>query len=303
MTLRDAIWSFIVILSHKESLEAKVKYQAIIIDLDGTLLNDQHQINANNIDAIKLALREGYQVTLASGRPHNLMLPYVNQLGVTAPIICCNGAYQYDPVKQRVNHSTIIETAQLTQLLDMLNLGQFYFTIYAQNGIYATQESAHFLGLKKQMEMNNAQGEIAIIKAVEELTAHCGDVYKVLVSSDDKIALCQLRDTLTNSLQADLSAPNKLDITGLGVNKGQATLCWLNQQNIAPKQTIAFGDGDNDAEMFRIVGEPVAMANASPALRGLANLIVTDNNGCGIGQYLRLVVSEGQHSCQHSFSY
>ena len=280
-----------------------MKYQAIIIDLDGTLLNDQHQVNPNNADAIKLALREGYQVTLASGRPHNLMLPYANQLGITAPMICCNGAYQYDPVKQRVNHSTIIEGEQLNQLLETLNIGQFNFTIYAQNGTFATQESAHFLGLKKQMEMNNAQGDIAIIELIEELKARCGDVYKILASSDDKVALCQLRDALKTYLQADLSAPNKLDITGFGVNKGQATLCWLNQQNLTPKSTIAFGDGDNDAEMFRVVGEPVAMANASPALRGLANLIITDNNGCGIGEYLRQIVSEGQHTCQHSYSH
>ena len=280
-----------------------MKYQAIIIDLDGTLLNDQHQVNPNNADAIKLALREGYQVTLASGRPHNLMLPYANQLGITAPMICCNGAYQYDPMQQRVNHSTTIEGEPLNQLLETLNVGQFYFTIYAQNGTFATQESAHFLGLKKQMEMNNAQGEMAIITSIEELKTRCGDVYKILASSDDKVALCQLRDALKIYLQADLSAPNKLDITGFGVNKGQATLCWLNQQNLTAKSTIAFGDGDNDAEMFRVVGEAIAMANASPALRGLANLIITDNNGCGIGEYLRLIVSEGQHTCQHSYSH
>ena len=59
MTVHDAIGSCKVMLRHKESPEVKVKYQAVIIDLDGTLLNDHNQISSNNIEAIKLAKSEG----------------------------------------------------------------------------------------------------------------------------------------------------------------------------------------------------------------------------------------------------
>ncbi|MFM2587715.1 HAD family hydrolase [Vibrio sp. TBV020] len=280
-----------------------MKYQAIIIDLDGTLLNDHNQISVNNVEAIQQALNEGYQVTLASGRPHQLMLPFANQLGITAPLICCNGAYQYDVASQQYQNAQAFNVKQLNQLLDMLNLGQFNFTLYAQNGIYAPQTSSHFEGLERQMSQLGIDAHMEIIPSVTELQEVCGDVYKVLVSSSDKQALCQLRDSLTNILQADLSTPTKLDITCLGVNKGQSASTWLSHHNLNPNLTIAFGDGDNDTSLFQAVGEPVAMANASPALRGLANLIITDNNGCGIGQYLRLIVREGQHTCQHSFSY
>ncbi len=145
--------------------------------------------------------------------------------------------------------------------------------------------------------------ELQIIPTLTELIARSGDVYKVLVSSQDKESLNQLRDSLKTHFQADLSTPNKLDITSKAATKGHALQQWLNDQRISSHNTIAFGDGDNDASMFRLVGEPVAMANASPALKGMANLIVTNNNGCGIGQYLRLIVQEGQHTCQNTFSY
>ncbi|ODM58855.1 hydrolase [Vibrio harveyi] len=281
-----------------------MKYQAIIIDLDGTLLNDHNQISSNNIEAIKLAISEGYKVTLASGRLHNLMLPFAKQLGIELPMICCNGAYQFDPVQGSINDSQVIGSNSLNALLDTLNIGQFYFTLYCENGIFATQQSEHFLGLQRQMLALGVEDNMKIVPSVRSLLNECGDVYKVLVSSEDKVALCELRDALIHHhVQADLSTPNKLDITAKGANKGTATLHLLNQLNLNPKYTIAFGDGDNDAEMLRVVGEPVAMENASPAIRGLANLIVTDNNGCGIGQYLRLIVSEGQHSCQHSYFY
>ncbi len=298
-----------------------MKYQAIIIDLDGTLLNDHNQISVNNVEAIQQALNEGYQVTLASGRPHQLMLPFANLLGITAPLICCNGAYQYNAERNEYCDTQTFNTHQLKQLLGKLSLGQFDFTLYAQNGIYTPRTSSHFQGLERQMTQLGADVHMEIIPSLTELQEVCGGVYKVLVSSSDKQALCQFRDSLTicdslttrnsltihdsltNSLQADLSTPNKLDITCFGVNKGQSAITWLSRHNLNPDLTIAFGDGDNDISLFKAVGEPVAMANASPALRRLANLIITDNNGCGIGQYLRLIVRESQHSCQHSFSY
>lgn len=280
-----------------------MKYQATILDLDGTLLDDMCQISSNNIDSIKLALAKGHKITLASGRPHNLMLSYAHQLGITAPIICCNGAYQYDPIKKVVTHGVSIDEGNRTQLIQHLCSKGFDFTLYGENGIFTTKESDHFLGLKKESDRLIASGEMGIFSSVSELIIRTGALYKVLVHNKDKTELCALRDELSVNYQADLSTPNKLDITAKGVNKGFATLNWLNQFGLTPEQTIAFGDGDNDIALFQVVGEPVAMANASPALRRIANLIVTDNNGCGIGQYLRLIVREGRNTSQHSLSY
>lgn len=81
-----------------------MKYQAVMIDLDGTLLSDDEQICVTNKEAIYLAVKNGYQVSLASGRPHQLMMPYVDQLQLSLPIICCNGAYIYDPKTLRVQN-------------------------------------------------------------------------------------------------------------------------------------------------------------------------------------------------------
>ncbi|EDL53590.1 Cof-type HAD-IIB family hydrolase [Vibrio mediterranei] len=280
-----------------------MKYQAVIIDLDGTLLNDNNEFATNNVEAIRDALDEGYAITLASGRPHALMLPFAEQLGITMPLICCNGAYQYDIENERVVNGQPIDNQVLPQLIDNLDSEQFDFTLYSSNGIFATHTSNHYEGLRKQLMKFNVESPISIVPSLNKLKESCGDVYKILVSSSDKQALHQLRASLRSSLQAELSTPNKLDITQLNVNKGQSALDWLSQFDFNPNNTIAFGDGDNDTELFKAVGEPIAMANASPDLRRLANLIVTDNNGCGIGQYLRFIIREGRHSCQHSYSY
>lgn len=280
-----------------------MKYQAVIIDLDGTLLRDDEQICSNNKEAISLAVNSGYCVSLASGRPHQLMMPYVEKLGLSLPIICCNGAYLFDPVTQNIMNPQILGRDFLNDLVSLLNEGHFAFTLYSSRGVFAQKASQHTEDLVKKAQVINADISIQVVPAISELLEQAGDVYKVLVSSSDKVALNQLRDALQTHCQADLSAPTKLDITSTLATKGHALTQWLKQQNISAQNTIAFGDGDNDASMFRLVGEPVAMDNASPSLKGLANLIVTNNNGCGIGQYLRLTVQEGQKTYQHSFNY
>lgn len=48
----------------------------------------------------------------------------------------------------------------------------------------------------------------------------------------------------------------------------------------------AFGDGGNDLEMIKEVGDGVAMANADPALLQIANHTTTSNNEQGVLTYI-----------------
>jgi|GEM_PF-1575000 len=272
-----------------------MKYQAIVLDLDGTLLNEQNQINEVNSAAVRLAVEHGYRVTLASGRPHQMMLPFAKQLNIQEPLICCNGVYQYDLQTNIKLAPKAIETHSLTLLLNLLNDGQFDFTVYAENGIFALQPSAHIKGIASQGDVLNVDLAVQIVADLASLIRQAGAVFKILVPCQDSAALIELRRDISAHFKADLSTPNKLDITAKSASKGSALKHWLKQCGIASHRAVAFGDGDNDKSMLQSVGEPVAMANASPSLKGIANLIITDNNGCGIGQYLRLIIQEGQY--------
>ncbi|GLO62880.1 haloacid dehalogenase [Vibrio sp. MACH09] len=276
-------------------------YQAFVFDLDGTLLSDDDQINEVNTIAIRSAIDDGYKIALASGRPHTLMQPYATSLGITEPLICCNGAYVYDPIKEQVIDSHPIEIDLLCLLLQDLDAKKVGFTIYSSRGVFSYAESNHLNYLREKASAVQADISIEVIADLTELLTQVGDVYKVLAFSDDKAQLCSLRDGLQQHLQADLSTPNKLDITSVQASKGRAVGIWLQQIAIPATQVVAFGDGDNDISMFDAVGEPVAMKNASPSLKRKANLIVTDNNGCGIGQYLRYITLENTRTYQPSY--
>ena len=52
----------------------------------------------------------------------------------------------------------------------------------------------------------------------------------------------------------------------------------------------AFGDGDNDAEMFKVVGTSVAMGNASEELKESADEVTLDNDSEGIPHMLKKLI-------------
>lgn len=68
-------------------------YKLAVFDLDGTLLNRDHEISKENLKAVKKLEKLGLKIVLASGRPHTLMKPYIHQLNLKGPIIACNGAF------------------------------------------------------------------------------------------------------------------------------------------------------------------------------------------------------------------
>ena len=65
----------------------------ICIDMDGTLLMDQHNISEEDKSAIKYAIEKGVHVAITTGRVYNCAKLYSDLIGLTTPIIASNGAF------------------------------------------------------------------------------------------------------------------------------------------------------------------------------------------------------------------
>ena len=66
--------------------------QGIFFDLDGTLLNQKHQLSQATIQTIAELRSRGIKVCLASGRTYHSMLPFYQKLNLDTPLACYNGA-------------------------------------------------------------------------------------------------------------------------------------------------------------------------------------------------------------------
>ena len=94
------------------------RYQAIALDMDGTLLNRDHKISSATRAALAQARAHGIKVLLVTGRHFMTARPFHHELALDTPIICSNGAYLYDPVQERILAGDPLAVAPLTTLLE-----------------------------------------------------------------------------------------------------------------------------------------------------------------------------------------
>ncbi len=72
-------------------------------------------------------------------------------------------------------------------------------------------------------------------------------------------------------------------------NKGSGLIELMNRLNITKEEVIAFGDGNNDLELFQTAGWPIAMANACNELKPLARLTTKSNKEDGVAYMLERI--------------
>lgn len=77
-----------------------------------------------------------------------------------------------------------------------------------------------------------------------------------------------------------------IEIIKAGLNKAAGMKKVADAYGIPKERIIAFGDEDNDLEMIEYAGTGVAMGNAIPALKTIANEITLSNTEDGIGIFL-----------------
>lgn len=83
-----------------------------------------------------------------------------------------------------------------------------------------------------------------------------------------------------------------VEIAPAGADKGQG-LHWLCEHlGVPPAEVLVFGDEINDLPMFRWAGRRVAVENAHPTVKELADEVTAPNGADGVAQYLeRLLAS------------
>ena len=86
------------------------------------------------------------------------------------------------------------------------------------------------------------------------------------------------------TLIASSSLRNNIEINSAEAGKGNALRRLCEALGIDCAESVAFGDGLNDAELLRAAGRGCAMANAVPPVKEAADVIVESNNDAGVGK-------------------
>lgn len=247
-----------------------MQYKLISIDLDGTLLNDKHEIPQRNIEAIKKAQSQGIHVILSSGRAFLSMKEYIDILGVDF-VSCGNGGTVYECKGEPTVLRELFFDMDIIQTI-LRDVNQYpNVLLCAQNNIFAKQMTDT---LKRFSDISRAE---PIITSLQDVTTN---IVKMLLIGDheklveQKVILDKYRDRASVFFSQD----NMLEATSLDINKGSSLKFIANVLNIPLEQTIAIGDNFNDIEMLKAAGLGIAPQNAEDPVKEIADYVTSSSN-------------------------
>jgi Cof subfamily protein (haloacid dehalogenase superfamily) len=241
-------------------------YQTIntfIFDMDGTLLNNQHELSELTVKALKELRERNANLIIATGRHINDIRCFIDQLGGGIAAITCNGANIHDADGMLVASQDLPLTANET-LITLGNQFNVYTNLYTHSEWLVSKpcESMLKAHLKsKFFYRETSQQEMLLIPALK------------IMFYGDHIELLKLRAQITpdisSLLNVTFSDDNYLEIMQKNISKGDALKILLPKLGISLNQTMAFGDSMNDVELFRTVAHPILMQNAVKNLHTL----------------------------------
>lgn len=277
-------------------------YKMIILDLDGTLLNDYKEVSKENIDLIQRAYNEkGIISVIATGRPLGYANNICNLYGncFANYIIACNGA-----IIKNIETNEYINKVTFTNE-EVLELRNMFLEEKADYMMLYTDEQA-ITETKNGYELENSGASInqKKVKAVdlESVVKNNSDLVKLmcLIGGDtlvlekiiNKIHMLEgiepsvICNYLCKTSESTFES-KYIDIMKKGCSKKNAIHILADKLGVKQEEIIVMGDGGNDISMFECAGLKIAMANAEEYLKEKADFVTTSNNESGVAKAIK----------------
>lgn len=249
--------------------------------MDGTLLNDDHELHPDFWEKEKKLIDKGILFSIASGRQFYNLEAKFDRIKDRTMFFAENGTYvSYKGKELYINP---MERESAIGFLEMgRKLDHTHLVLCGKESAYVETEDVDFIN--------------EISKFYERLT-----IVEDLTKVDDtilKVTLCNFNGVedhtfphfvnYTDRYKVAIAAKVYIDITSLDANKGNAIKGIQKEMGISPDETLVFGDYLNDLEMMKVAKYSYAMKNAHPEIKEASNYTTQfDNNNNGVLDTIR----------------
>ncbi|MDQ1038078.1 Cof subfamily protein (haloacid dehalogenase superfamily) [Streptomyces sp. V3I8] len=263
-------------------------YSLIATDLDGTLLRGDDTLSDRSRTALAMAVGAGARHLVVTGRPAPRVRPLLEELGSRGLAVCGQGAQLYDAGANRM-----VWSVTLDRELAEVALGK----IEAEVGeVYAAVDQDGVDGLtliEPGYEMPHPT--LPAVRVLRRDDLWTQPISKVLLRhpllSDDELATAA-RGAVGSLASVTMSGPGTVELQPCGTTKATGLALAAEHLGLTSAQTVAFGDMPNDIPMFDWAARGVAMANAHPELKAVADEITLSNEDDGIAVVLERMFSD-----------
>ncbi|CAM4382098.1 Cof-type HAD-IIB family hydrolase [Paenibacillus typhae] len=242
-----------------------MKYKLLALDMDGTVLNRQHAISAENRRWISRAIESGISVMFATGREVQSVEPYVKELGLTSPMVSVNGSEIWQaPGVLMKRH--ILLPGWVAEMRELAMRKGCWFWAYTVDEVYTRENWP-----AGQADLEQRQW------------------LKFGFRCEDPAVLAGIRQSLKDTGRYELtnSSPVNIEVNPLGINKASGIIEICSLLGIGLQEVAACGDSLNDLQMIRSVGLGIAMGNAQEIVKQAAKAVTGTNEEDGVAQAIR----------------
>lgn len=265
----------------------------LVVDVDGTLIGRSGEPTPAVRRAIADAGAAGIAVALCTGRPMSSAGAIARDLGLVGPHVAFNGALVRDLTKPNAVFRRPLPSAALDRLIVLGRHEELCVEIYTETSHYVERDWD---------ETRRHSESIRVPYVLADFDEFFGrdDIIKVqIVTSDDRgrDAARRIASEFLGELRFSVAIPvgpaaglECVNVVEQSVSKGSAVRALLGYYRLDRSAVAGAGDALNDLPMLEEVGFRIAMGNAEPEVKDLANLIVGDVEADGLAEAIGALI-------------
>ncbi|MFZ4262706.1 Cof-type HAD-IIB family hydrolase [Sphingobacterium sp. HJSM2_6] len=255
----------------------KSPIKAVFFDIDGTLLSFKtHEVSPSSREAIRLLQAKGIKTILSTGRSIN-SIDHVKFLDFDG-YITFNGGYCVTKDMEILYRQTI-DSQDIQSVLNYAKNNSLSFSFMSENEITIHDVTPEIAGMYAHLNL-------PVPKLVDLDLVDTASILQTNIFLGPEEEPAFMNEVMPNSL-ASRWTPLFADVNPKGQSKKIGIDIFCKHFGIDIAHTMAFGDGGNDISMLEHVQIGVAMGNANPEVKEIANYITDDVDSDGIWNALK----------------
>lgn len=260
-----------------------MSYKILCSDLDGTLLNSNSEISAENLAAIAAVIKKGVYFVPSTGRTFAELPSEIRNDMDIRYIIYSNGAAVLDR-KTGKRSLVCISNAVMRKIMDILGKFETHISIRLDGNCYVDGE----LNQEEIFDYYNVcEAHRVVVRAFATLqesfhkfayAAEDVEVVSVFFRNLEDKAVCRAELEKLGVLRVAEAAEYNLEIMNVHAGKGNALHSLADSLGVDWADTISLGDSDNDASIIQAAGLGLAVSNACESLKMIADGQICSND-------------------------
>ena len=255
----------------------------VMFDLDGTLLSYIHGISEGNRKAFKKLHQKGYRLGVATGRRVSNVEELLGEDVSYFDVLIGENGYQTKDLKTNQNtYTRKLTQAEMQEIIDEFNdeAKDITFCHFDEEGTHFYRDSSF---AKRSEEEYGRKVFYTNGKLFDPLPKMCMPVGEALADEyREKVEAIKGR-----SYHGAMTGKGFFEFMSTDTTKWHALEKYIEKNNYAIEDVIAFGDSGNDMEILSNVGFAVAMQNADTKVKAICHAVTGyTNDEDGVGRYI-----------------